>query len=130
MIYLDTSAALAYLLAEEIQPPVEIWQQPLISSRLLEYETWTRIHALRLSGTHGDMVRALLGRVSFLELSPPVLERAIHSFPAAVRTLDALHLASMEFLRSHGQVVELASFDKRLLAVARLLRFPVHPELK
>ncbi len=130
MIYLDTSAALAHLLAEDIQPPEAIWRQPLMSSRLLEYEIWTRIHALHLGASHGDMVRTLLGRVSFLELAPPVLEGALQPFPAGVRTLDALHLASMDFLRRHGQSVELASYDKRFVAAAKLLKLPIHPAFK
>jgi hypothetical protein len=42
-----------------------------------------------------------------------------------VRTLDALHLASMDFLRSSGQRVELASYDHRLIAAARAMRFDI-----
>ncbi len=38
-----------------------------------------------------------------------------------VRTLDALHLASMEFLRLRGQSIELASYDDRLIVGARAL---------
>ena len=45
---------------------------------------------------------------------PNVLARALEPFPAPVRTLDALHLASIEFLRGRGQKVELASYDDRL----------------
>jgi predicted nucleic acid-binding protein len=41
-----------------------------------------------------------------------------------VRTLDALHLATMDFLRAHGQALELASYDERLLAGARALQIP------
>ena len=41
-----------------------------------------------------------------------------------VRTLDALHLATMDFLRGHGRVIELASYDARLRAAARALRIP------
>lgn len=55
---------------------------------------------------------------------------ALHPFPAPVRTLDALQLASMDFLRRHGQEVELAAYDKRLLAVAKLLRFKIHPAFR
>ena len=43
----------------------------------------------------------------------------------AVRTLDALHLASIEFLRGQRQEVTLASYDLRMLAVARKLGIPV-----
>lgn len=126
MIYLDTSVALAQLLAEDREPPGALWQEPLVSSRLLEYEVWTRIHARRLGRTHGDDVRALLGRVAWIEIAPPVLARALEPFPTPVRTLDALHLASIEFLRAHGQVVELASYDERLVGIARGLRIPIY----
>ncbi len=125
MIYLDSSVALAHLLTEDRAPPQSLWQEPLISSRLFEYEVWTRIHARGLADSHGDAVRALLGRVALLELSPPVLARALDPFPVPVRTLDALHLASIEFLRDHGQNVELASYDERLAAAARALNMPL-----
>lgn len=126
MIYLDTSVALAQLLAEDRLPPEGLWREPLTSSRLLEYEVWIRIHARKLGGSHGDDVRALLARVALVELAPPVLARALEPFPRPVRTLDALHLASMEFLRAHGQVVTLASYDSRLVGAAKDLAIPVY----
>ena len=126
MIYLDTSVALAHLLAEDRTPPESLWRERLISSRLLEYEMWTRIHARKLSGSHGNEVRALLSRVAFVELSVSVLARALEAFPKPVRTLDALHLASMDFLRKQGQVVSLASYDDRLVEAARALKFALY----
>ena len=126
MTYLDTSVALAHLLSEDRRPPAPLWSQTLISSRLLEYETWTRIHARGLSRSHGEALRSLLGRVAMLELEPPVLARALEPFPMPVRTLDALHLASIEFLRGRGQTIELATYDDRLLAAARKLHIPPH----
>lgn len=125
MIYLDSSVALAHLLAEDRHPPDALWQEPLIASRLLEYEIWTRIHGRKLSRSHSDEVRTLLAGVAFLELTPPVLARAVEPFPRPVRTLDALHLASIEFLRSRGVPVELASYDDRLVSAARDLRIAV-----
>lgn len=125
MIYLDSSVALAQVLVEDRVPRERLWQEPLVSSRLIEYEVWTRIHAKRLGASHGDEVRALLARVSLIELAPPVLARALEPFPTTVRTLDVLHLASMDFLRSSGQRVELASYDHRLIAAARAMRFDV-----
>ena len=126
MIYLDTSVALAHLLAEDRVPPDRLWQEPLISSRLIEYEIWTRIHARKLTRSHADEVRSLLGRLALIELAPPVLARALEPFPKPVRTLDALHLASMDFLRKQGQSVTLASYDDRLINGARALRFPLY----
>jgi len=32
----------------------------------------------------------------------------------------------MEFLRAHGQVVKLASYDDRLVAAARALKIPAY----
>ena len=121
MIYLDSSVALAQLLAEDRAPPEALWQQPLVASRLLEYEVWTRLNARSLGRSHGEEARALIGRVALLELVPPVLGRALEPFPVPVRTLDALHLASLDFLRGRGQRVELASYDDRLLSAARVM---------
>lgn len=125
MIYLDSSVALAQVLVEDRVPQERLWQETLVSSRLIEYEVWTRIHAKRLGASHGDEVRALLARVSLIELAPPVLARTLEPFPTTVRTLAALHLASMDFLRSSGQRVELASYDHRLITAARAMRFDV-----
>jgi predicted nucleic acid-binding protein len=125
MIYLDTSVALAQILAEDRVPPESIWQEPLVSSRVLEYEIWTRIHARRLGASRGDEVRALLARVSLIEMAPPVLARVLEPFPTPVRTLDALHLASMDFLRANGQAVRLASYDRRLVAAAQGMKLAI-----
>jgi predicted nucleic acid-binding protein len=126
LIYLDTSVALAHLLAEDLSPPEKLWQETLISSRLLEYEVWNRIHARNLTRSHSDEVRSLLNRIAFIELSSPVLTKALEPFPKPVRTLDALHLASMDFLRRQGQAITLASYDSRLNAAARALRFAIY----
>jgi len=60
-----------------------------------------------------------------LELTPVVLARALEPFPTVVRTLDALHLASLEFLRTSGQSVDLASYAERLLKAARALKLRI-----
>jgi hypothetical protein len=125
LIYLDTSVALAQLFAEDRTPPPSLWEEPLVSSRLLEYELWTRIHARRLGAPYAEAARGLLGRVALVELAPPVLSRALEPFPVPVRTLDALHLASLEFLRRQGQQVSLATYDGRMRTAARRLRVPL-----
>ncbi len=125
MIYLDSSVALAQLLAEDRIPPETLWQESLVASRLLEYEVWNRLNARGLGKSHGEEARALIGRVAFLELSPPVLSRALEPFPMPVRTLDALHLASIEILRGRGQRITLSSYDDRLLGAARALGVPL-----
>jgi predicted nucleic acid-binding protein len=125
VIYLDTSVALAQLFAEDRLPPEDLWLKPLTASRLLQYEVWNRVNARRLAATHGDAVRELLNGVIYVELVPPILARALQSFPVPVRTLDALHLATLDFLHGRGQPIELASYDARLVAAARSLSLPI-----
>jgi hypothetical protein len=125
LIYLDTSVALAHLLAEDRHPPDSLWKESLAASRLLEYELWTRLNARGLGTTHGEAARRLIERVALLELAPSVLARALEPFPTTVRTPDALHLAAIDFLRTRGQRVELASYDDRLIAAARALDVPI-----
>lgn len=125
MIYLDTSVALAQLLAEDRRPPASLWNEVLVASRLMEYEIWNRLHVRNLADSHGDTARGLIGRIAMVELSPPVLARALEAFPVPARTLDALHLSSCEYLRSQGQSVELASYDSRMTAAARAMGIPV-----
>ena len=66
-------------------------------------------------------MRNLIGRVAIIEMVGPVLARALQPFPVPVRTLDAIHLSALEFIRAQKQSVELASYDERLVAAARLL---------
>ena len=121
MIYLDTSVLLAQLLAEDRCPPASLWAEPLIASRLLEYEIWVRLNAVGCAASHGDAARELLARTSLIELSPLVLQRALEPFPRPVRTLNALHLASMHFLAEQRLHPRLASYDQRLVEAAQAM---------
>ena len=126
MIYLDTSVALAHLLAEDRQPPASLWNETLVSSRLLEYEIWTTLHGRGLANSHSEAARLLIGRVGILELTPLVLARALDAFPGPpLRTLDALHLATCSYLIEHGQVIVLASFDRRMIDAAKAMGIPL-----
>lgn len=125
MIYIDTSIALAHLLAEDRVPAETLWRETLVSSRLLEYELWVRIHARRLAGSHGEAADQLVARIALLELDRRVLARAREPFPLPLRTLDALHLGSLLYLISAGQQVSLATYDDRMRKAASRLRIPV-----
>lgn len=125
MIYVDSSIALVRLLLEARSPPEELWQAQLVSSQLLEYEVWNRAHAYGLVSSIGDEARSLLLRVGMVEMSRPVLAKALEPFPIPLRPLDSLHLATMDFLHHRGEEVELASYDARLVAAARTLGLPL-----
>ena len=84
MIYLDSSVALAHLLAEDRCPPASLWQESLVSSRLLQFETWNRINALGLDASLGELVRDVIARLAIVEMTPQTLARALEPFPAAL----------------------------------------------
>ena len=121
MIYIDSSVALASVLAETRTPPAALWEENLASSRLLEYEVRNRVLARGIGNTHGEEARAVLRKIYMVEMTQRSLQRALRPFPVPVCTLDGLHLATMEYLREQGEWVELASYDIRLIAAAKAL---------
>lgn len=125
MIYLDTSVALAALFGEPLQPPQWLWREPLIASRLLAVELMVRMHARGLGGVALEASRRLLDGVALVGLEERVLARALQPFPIALRTLDALHLSTIEFLRGEGQDITLATYDHRLGTAARALSIAI-----
>jgi hypothetical protein len=66
VIYLDSSAALAQLFAEDRRLPELAGEGVLVSSQLLGYEVWNRIHARGFTRPRADEVRALLARVNMM----------------------------------------------------------------
>ncbi len=121
MIYLDTSVALAHLFGEDRAPGDALWREPLVSSRLLQYELWNRLNARGGTAAMADAAWQLVNRLTIVELTPQVLDRALSPFPVPVRTLDALHLATMDYLRRGGQQLEVATYDERLARAAQAL---------
>jgi hypothetical protein len=125
VIYIDSSVALARLLFEPRGPPAQFWREELVSSRLLEYEIWNRLHAYDPAGSNIAPARTLLSGIELLGLDRAILARALEPWPTPIRTLDSLHLATADHLRRQGEPVELASYDNRLLEAARLLDMPI-----
>lgn len=129
MIYLDSSVALAHLLLEDRRPAEKLWAESIISSRLLEYEIWTRLNNRGVKREDEEAARRLVGRIALLELIPEVVQRARERFPLPVRTLDALHLASATFLINEGVGLELATYDQRMVEAARKFKIPLYAGL-
>jgi hypothetical protein len=127
VIYLDASAALAHLLAEEKRPPLALWDEPIASSRLLLYEIWNTLTGRRLVKSHAIAADELFARVELVDPTAEALARAIDPFPVSVRTLDALHLSTIDFLVKQKLDVRLASYDKRMNACAQALGIELYP---
>jgi predicted nucleic acid-binding protein len=125
--YIDSSVALAYVLAEARMPSRTFWDSNLVSSRLLIYEVWNRLQKVPLTYAMQNAAGALLAGIELIEMSEIVLARALEPWPTPIRTLDALHLATIEYLHRQGATVEMASYDSRLLAAAQALGVPIAP---
>ena len=123
MIYLDSSVLLARIFTEKRRPPDAFWRQPFVSSQLLEYEVINRILVRKVAPEYLDDAHNFISRAQLLDLTPPILARALQPFPVSVRTLDGLHLASMDFLRAEGQTIEVATYDTRFATAATALGF-------
>ena len=103
MIYLDSSVALAHLLAEDRFPPDELWEGQLVSGFL---SARSGIVLTRTVCRIRMAVRNLTGRVTIIEMISLVLTRALQLFPVPVRTPDAIHLTALEFIRAQKLSVQ------------------------
>jgi predicted nucleic acid-binding protein len=126
VIYVDSSVVLADLFDERRTVPNSFWREELVSSRLLEYEAWNRIHARGLAQAKGERAKVLINHINFIEMTPEVLSRALRPFSIVLRTLDALHIATLAHLYARDQSMALASYDKRMTAAAKSLDIPLY----
>lgn len=127
MVYLDTSVALAFFLSEDVRPPDRIWSEALVASRLTEYELATRLRGQLEPQEATDAREAVSAHVSFIDLSDVVVGDALRGLPEGLRTLDALHLASVIFLRDQGVDIRVATYDRRLAGMAEELGLRLYP---
>ena len=125
MIYVDSSVLLAHLFAEVRRPSARFWEEEIISSRLLEYEVWVVLHSRLRAESHGEQARELLDGVGMVELWPLALQRALEPFPAPLRTLDALHLATLEYVFRQQRRIALATYDQRMADAAEAMGIPL-----
>ena len=125
-VYAESSALLAWLLAEERSEEVRLALESatsLLTSSLTFVEVERALLRVGAEGVlrEGDIqrLRGMLHRLrpecSVMEVSEDVLERASRAFPVEpVRTLDALHLATaLEFARGYHDL-RILSHDRRI----------------
>ena len=131
MKYVDASAVLRLLFAEPGASVPLTDGDRVVSSRLVEVETFRAVDRLRLLGQLDDRETAakrkeLADLVAMLDLAPVddlVIDRAKGSFAVNLRALDALHVATAEILASEatGEPLEFWTHDERQ-AIAALSR--------
>ena len=130
IVYLDSSFVIRRLLG--VGKPAEFWGkwEKAYASTIMRTECCRIANKLRLDGKLDDVGRARLGSwietvcsaVTQIPVTDSVLKRAAETYPVAVGTLQAIHLATMQELEAvHGVKCVLASDDKGLSQAANAL---------
>ncbi|MEO6715525.1 MAG: type II toxin-antitoxin system VapC family toxin [Mycobacteriales bacterium] len=119
MIYLDSSALVKLLVSETESAALRSWlrsrPERRVSSELARVEV---ARAVRLAGAGARVTKGtdvLFGGLSMLPISREVIDRAARLEPAALRTLDAIHLAAALLL---GPSTIFVAYDARLADAA------------
>lgn len=129
-VYLDTSAVLRAILEAGTTPDIEARiraAQVLVTSRLSLVESARALLRLRQASSASEKrladaeraIESIWARCDLWELTPAICETACHVAPRkALRTLDALHLATFLAARRRIGGLELLTADDRLRAAA------------
>jgi predicted nucleic acid-binding protein len=117
-IYLDTSALGRVVLGEA--------DAPAIRARLAEFDPWRSsellvVESRRLGKREGvsPAVETMLALVTLTALPRTLLEEASLIDPIAVRSLDAIHLATARGLHAAGEIAAVLTYDRQLQAGCR-----------
>jgi len=121
--YLDTSAFIKLVRSEPESAALrrELAGRELLSSALLTVEG--RRAARRYGELASERARAAITAITLVPLDQPILDAAAELDPAELRSLDALHLATVVSL---GEDLErLYCYDSRLSDAAQALGIEV-----
>lgn len=126
MIYLDTSALLKTVFAEEHSPALKAYIQEndadgFVSSVLLTVEMRRAVR--RIDARSLPKADVELYRVALVSLSDAVVEKASRFPDPGLRSLDAIHVATALLVRE--ELTAVVSYDKRMVAVGRSEGLPV-----
>ena len=131
MKYVDASALLRVLFAEPGSRVPLVSGDRVLSSQLIEVESFRAVDRERLLGSLDDAQTAikrkelgeLLAMLDLVPIDTMVIERARSSFAVNVRALDALHVATAEVLvaEASGEPLEFWTHDQRQ-AIAAMSR--------
>lgn len=128
MIYLDSCALLKLVLPEAETDALRTFlsaraAEGHVTSALSQTEVFRALVRTGAAPEVGDAAEELLDRLLRIRVTDPVL-RAAGMFPARhLRSLDAIHLASAEYLE-HA-LTAFVTYDKRLAAAALDRGLPV-----
>ena len=125
MIYLDSAAVVKLAHVEPESSALRGWlddraETGWISSVLTEIESFRAL--ARYAPEAVSRLPAVLDQIDLIDLDPPIriLTQAVR--PAAVRSLDAIHLGTA--LHARRALTSFVTYDKRLLDAARTAGLP------
>jgi predicted nucleic acid-binding protein len=124
LAYLDSSAFLKLVLVERESRALTEWLAAWprrVSSRLLRLEARRTVHRYR-PDLEGEL-RTTLSGVGLIAVGDEVLETAAVLGPTALRSLDAIHLATA--LSLADTLGTLVTYDRRMIEAAEQLGLPV-----
>ena len=126
MIYLDSAAVVKLVHAEPESPALRGWlderaETGWFSSVLVEIESFRAL--ARYAPDAVSRLPAVLDQIDLIDLDPRIRILARTAKPAAVRSLDAIHLGTA--LHSRSELTSFVTYDKRLLDAAEAAGLPV-----
>lgn len=129
MIYLDSAAIVKLVRQEDHSAELVGWlnahqDEPLVASALVEVEVPRALRRAAQQSLVG--VPAVLSRLYRLEIDGTVRATAAAYAEPALRSLDAIHLATAQLIanESGGGLTAFVTYDQRLLATAAALGLP------
>lgn len=120
MIYLDSSALLKLLFEESESEALAVWISerasiPMVSSEVAKVEVIRA--ARRLDANAVPAARALVSQLDLIPISGGLIEEAADAGEPLLRTLEAMHLASVLSIRAH--LTAFVAYDNRLATAAQ-----------
>lgn len=119
LAYLDTSALVKLVVREEETDALraEIDQRPsLVASRLALLEARRAVARKPVEGVASTLAD-VLGVMTWIDITLAILDQAADAAPPALRSLDAIHLATALSLADAD--VDVITYDERLADAAR-----------
>lgn len=123
-VYLDSSAAVKLIVHEPESAAVRSWLRShprRVSSALIRTEILRAVRRVEL-GRLDQAAKALRG-MTLQAIDDDVLMSAAYLGPVALRSLDAIHLATA--LRMADELEAIVTYDRRMIEGARALGLPV-----
>lgn len=126
MIYLDSSALVKLAVTERESEALRGWlaehgDTPRISSELVRVEVTRAV--MRSQPQALLQAQQVVSRLHKIVIGPELLTTAASLQPPVLRALDAIHLASVLFLRN--RLTAFVGYDDRLTAAVQAAGLPV-----